>query len=97
MEAPAKIVFLKLNQPLAQIPELAKEFARFKGVVRIPESVFVIRTALPADELCDQLSAMIQNRGSIFVAGLCGPCKVAGSDVSLNQVMGLVADESVSQ
>ena len=96
MEAPAKIVLLKLNQPLAQFPELTKEMARFKGVVRIPESVFVIRTELRADELCDQLSAMIQNRGSIFVAGLFEPCKLVGSDVSLNQVMGLVTNESTS-
>jgi hypothetical protein len=88
--ASAKLVVLKLKVPLTQIPELTNEMGKFETVVRIPESVFIIRTTLTVDELCDRLSAIIGDRGSVLAGGLCAPCKTSGGDVALTQVLELI-------
>ena len=90
IEISAKIVILKLRYPLTQFPELTSALSEFEHVVRIPESVYVIRTPLTPGDLCDKLSVLIQDRGTVFVGRLCSPYKLHGGDVSLNQVMGLV-------
>jgi hypothetical protein len=91
MKASAKIIILKLQQPLAQLPALATELGSFETVIRIPDSVFVVRTNLTVNEVCASLSALIGERGSVFVGSVSAPCKLHGSDVSLNQVMALVS------
>jgi hypothetical protein len=91
MEAPARLILLKLNCPLTQIPELAKDIHSLEAVVRIPESVFIARSDLSVEALTARLTALIAGRGTVLVATLSAPCKLEGSDVGLNQVMGLLA------
>jgi hypothetical protein len=90
MEAPAKLVLLKLTCPLTQIPELAREIHGFQSAVRIPESVFVIRNPMTVEALTERLAGIISGRGTVLVASLGSECKLHGSDVGLNQVKALI-------
>ncbi len=90
VEASAKLVLLKLNLPLTQFPELAREILQSGAAVRIPESVFIVRTVSSPEELCAKLTSMIDGKGSVLVSAIGFPAKLDGSDVSLNQVMDLL-------
>lgn len=90
MEAPAKLILLKLSCPLTQIPELAKEIHSFETAIRIPESVFIVRNELSVEALTDKLAGIISGRGTVLVASLGSDCKLEGSDVGLNQVKALI-------
>src|SRR5689334_9003139 len=90
MDAPAKLILLKLNCPLTQIPELAKDIHTLKSVVRIPESVFIARSELTVEALTARLAGLIAGRGTVLVASVSAPCKLDGSDVGLNEVMSLL-------
>ena len=89
MEPSIKIVILKLQQPLTQLPEMAALLKGFQRVIRIPDSVFIIQTSLAAGDLCDKLAAAAGDRGSVFVGALDKPSKMHGDDVSLTQLMSL--------
>jgi hypothetical protein len=91
MDTPAKLILLKLTCPLTQMPELAKDLHSLNGVVRIPESVFIAKSELSVEALTARLSALVAGKGTVLVASLSAPCKLDGSDVALNQVMGLLA------
>jgi hypothetical protein len=91
MDGPAKLIVLKLNCTLTQVPELARDLHSFKGVVRIPESVFVVRSELTVEALTARLAQLIAGQGTVLVATLGLPCKIDGSDVALTQVKALLA------
>lgn len=89
MEASAKLVVLKLAYPITQFPALSEQIAKSPNV-RFSDSVYVMRTLRTAEELCGALSAIVYDRGSVFVSDLCLPCIAHGVDPDILKAMGLV-------
>lgn len=89
MDASAKLVVLKLDHPITQFPALSEQISKSPNV-RFSDSVYVVRTCRTAEELCDVLSALVYDKGSIFVSDLCLPCKVHGVEPEILKAMGLI-------